>query len=330
MEPQSYPRNLQNNPLVCVAHPIVRLIFVPALAFVLVVASGGQHVSLLAQKSQIKNDPTLVSVVSRAGWSAASRQATMDAVVLVENGKLRQPYPEYNEAAQRKFAGQYFSPGKKYRVTFGGGEVGSATVKSSDMGCNNIHATALLEDNGKIPAHLSALATDSDSLGRKPTFRRAPTDAERLGVMILVAQIYRARGTSLAVYHTVVNINLTATDLDGDGKFELIGNFVTQTKAKARRDLLLIAEPAGTMRLPIPGNRVGLAFKPALIHFQSYKLPPEGFDSAVEFVDQLDLDGDGIAEVFVQQHGFDAYGYSIYKKSRGRWRQVYTTTGDAC
>ena len=76
----------------------------------------------------------------------------MDAVVLVENGKLRQPYPEYNEAAQRKFASQYFSPGKKYRVTFGGGEVGTATVKGSDMGCNNIHATALVEDNGRIPA----------------------------------------------------------------------------------------------------------------------------------------------------------------------------------
>ena len=50
----------------------------------------------------------------------------------------------------------------------------------------------------------------------------------------------------------------------------------------------------------------------------------------MDFLDQLDIDGDGVAEVFVQQHGFDAYGYSIYKKSRGIWRQVYTTTGDAC
>lgn len=242
----------------------------------------------------------------------------MDAVVLVDNGKLKQPYPEYNEAAQRKFAGQYFSPGKKYRVTFGGGEVGTATVKGSDMGCNNIHATALVDDSGKIPAHLSALATDSSSLGRKPTARRAPTDHERQAGMKLVTQIYRSRGATPALLRTLKTTNLTATDLDGDGKFELIGSFVLETEAKARKDLLLIAEPAGT------------AFKAALVNFQSYKLPPEGFDSAIDFVDQLDLDGDGIAEVFVQQHGFDAYGYSIYKKSRGRWRQIYTTTGDAC
>ena len=116
----------------------------------------------------------------------------MDAVVFVENGKLRQPYPEYNEAMQRKFGSEYFATGRKYRVTFGGGEVGSATVKGFDMGCNNIHATTTVKDNGKIPPHLSALATNSDSLGRKPSSRRAPTDAERATMNLLVARVYRS------------------------------------------------------------------------------------------------------------------------------------------
>lgn len=278
--------------------------------------SSGGWASRVAQGSQSTRTVTLVCVVSRP--DTEDPQGNMDAVVLVENGKLKQPYPEYNEAAQKKFAGEYFRVGAKYRVTFGGGEVGSATVKGYDMGCNNIHAKATVEDNGKIPPHLSALATNSDLLGKKPSARRAPTDAERQAAMKLVNQIYRSRGTTPALLRTLKTTNLTATDLDGDGKFELIGSFVIETQNKARRDLLLIAEP------------VGAAFKGALVNFQSYKLPSEGFDSAVDFVDQLDLDGDGVAEVFVQQHGFDAYGYSIYKKSRGRWRQVYTTTGDAC
>ena len=242
----------------------------------------------------------------------------MDAVVLVENGRLRQPYAEYNEAAQRKFAGEYFATGKNYRVTFGGGEVGRATIKGFDKGCNNIHATANVKDNGKVPAHLSALAQSSDLYLKNPGSRRAPTDAERAAVNLLVTQIYRSRGATPAVLRSVVTTNLTATDLDGDGKLEMIGSYTAESKTKARKDLLLIAEPAGT------------TFKPALVKFQSYKLPSEGFDSAIDFVDQLDLDGDGVAEVFVRQHGFDAYGYSIYKRSRGIWRQVYTTTGDAC
>jgi hypothetical protein len=287
-----------------------------------------QPAKLSAQKSAPKSVSTLVAVVSRAG--AIEGEGNVDAVVLVENGKLRQPYPEDNEAVQRQFASEHFATGKKYRLTFGGGEVGSVTIKSFDMGCNNIHAKALMEDNGKIGPTLSGLATSADFPGRKPSSRRQLTHAEFLGVMPLVAQIYRSRGTPLAVLHTLVTMNLVATDLDGDGKFEVIGNFVTQTKTKGRRDLLLIAEATGKTRLPFPGRPLVSVFKPALIKYQSYKLPPEGFDSSIDFVDQLDLDDDGVAEVFVLQHGFDAYSYAIYKKVRGTWREVYATTGDAC
>ena len=287
------------------------------IAFLLTGSPGA--IATLAQpatQDQAPGKSVLLAVVSKS--DSSDSQGNLDAVVLIENGKLRQPYPENDEVAQRKFASQYFAAGKKYRLTFGGGEVGTATIKGFDTGCNNIHATATLEDNGKIPAHLLAIAQSSDLYLKNPGSRRVPTDAERAAINLLVAQIYRSRGATRAVLRTVVTTNLTATDLDGDGKLELIGSYTAESKTKARKDLLLIAEPAGT------------TFKPALIKFQAYKLPPEGFDSAVDFVDQLDLDGDGVAEVFVQQHGFDAYGYAIYKRSRGTWRQIYTTTGDAC
>jgi hypothetical protein len=270
------------------------------------------------QRTPAHKRAILVGVISRGDSPADQPQGNLDAVVLVENGKLRQPYPENNEAAQRKFANQYFRTGKKFRVTFGGGEVGAATIKGFDMGCNNIHASAALADGGKLPAHLSALANDSETLGSKPSARRAPTESERSAALKLVEQIYRARQTTPALLRALRTTNLVATDLNDDGKFELVGSFVLETKTKVRKDLLLIAEPDGA------------SFKPALVKFQAYKLAPEGFDSAVDFVDQLDLDGDGTAEVFVTQHGFDAYGYAIYQKVAGRWRQIYTTTGDAC
>lgn len=299
---------------------------VAALSALLVGSSVRNSGRSAAQNSQPKEERTLVCVVSVI--NPENQQASMDAVALIENGKLIQPYPEYNEAEQRKFADLYFSPGKKYRITFGGGEVGSATVKGSDMGCNNIHATALVERKGEIPSFRSSLATNSDSLGRKLSARRAATAVEHQALLRLASEIYRARGSTLAWRKRVVNYNLTATDLDGDGEFELIGSFIA-AKGRARRDLFLIAKPAGTFRLPMSPQLWPL-FKPALVHFQTYSLPPEGFDSAVTFVDQLDLDGDGVGEVFVHQNGFDAYGYSIFKRTNGRWRQIYTTTGDAC
>lgn len=272
-----------------------------------------------AQQSAKKDAGTLVFVVSHA--DSENDEGTMDAVVRIKDGKFLQPYPEENETAQAEFAKQYLAGGKKYRVTFGGGEIGHALVESWSQGCSNIHSTVRLDDGGRITTRLSGLATDSLTLGKKPSSRRAPTDAERQSVMNLVRQIYRTRRTTPAMLRGLSTTNLTATDLDGDGKFEMVGSFVIETKAKARRDLLLIAEPS---------SADPKAFVGALVHFQSYKLPDEGFDSAVNFVDQLDLDGDGIAEVFALQHGFDAYGYHIYKKSRGRWREVFRTIGDAC
>ena len=355
----------------------LQLLFI-VLSLVVPLAEMHPHATLAEQatpaKAKAKEKTALVCVVSHI--DPEEPQSNLDAVVLVENGKLTQPYREYNEAAQTKFAGNYFAPGKKYRVTFGGGEVGTAIVKSSAMGCNSIHAAATVDDHQKIPPHLSALATDSVTLGKKPAARRPPTDPERLGVMKLVRQIYRARGTTPAAMNIIKTTNLTATDLNGDGEFELIGSFVLETKTpssnrtkspkvngttspkvngtatpktnatagpagNSRRDLFLIAEPqrstptqaagaAGPSLSAEASFSAGPPFKAGLVNFQFYKLPPEGFDSAVDFVDQLDLDGDGVAEVFVQEHGFDAYGYSIYKKTRTGWLKVYTTTGDAC
>jgi hypothetical protein len=259
---------------------------------------------------------TLVCVVSGEGEDLS--EMNMDPVVIVQGGKFKPVYPDNNEAAQQLFAKKYFSEGQKYRLTFGGGEAGTATIRKSGMGCNALHATVAVETAARIQGHVRALATNSESLGRKASARRAPTAAERAAVMAMVKQIYRARGTSIQLQLLLKTTNLTASDLNSDGKFELMGSFVIETKTKARRDLFLIAEARGN------------GFAPALVSYQSYKLPPEGFDSAINFVDQMDLDNDGVGEVFAIQGGFDGYAYLIYKKQNGRWRNVFSATGDVC
>ena len=257
---------------------------------------------------------TLVCVVSGDGEAEMS----LDAVVFVDSGKLVKPYDEEKDGAWIPFANEYFKTDLKYRITFGGGDAGTATIKKWDTGCNNSHATAAVTTSTKLGGRVRALATNSESLGRKAGARRAPTAAERTAVMQIVKGIYRSRGTTQSLLPRLATTNLTATDLDGDGRYELIGSFVIATKNRFRRDLFVIFEPSGA------------GYKAALVDYQAYKLPPEQFDSAIDFVDQLDLDGDGVGEVFAIQGGFDAYGYSIYRKQKGRWRNVYSMTGDAC
>lgn len=249
------------------------------------------------------------------------RRYGMDALAVLRRGKFVSPMDEYDEKSERRFADNFYRAGRKYRLLFGGGEAGTATVESWQEGCNAIHSTIKVESSAGIRGRIYGLATNSESLGKKETSRRALTSAERDAVMTLVKRIYRQHRTPNALLRSLKVGNLTATDLNGDGQFEVVGDFQIATQpdsiSGARRDLFLIATPAGT------------GYKAELANFQSYKME-SGFGRGIGFLDQLDMDNDGVAEVVTIDEGFDAYGYSIYKKQRGTWRRIYSGTGDAC
>jgi len=250
--------------------------------------------------------------------SAGSGEEMMDAVVIVDGKQLRVPFTDEQKDRQKRIAAEYFAAGRTYHLIFGGGEAGSVIVKKWSEGCNSVHANVGLSTSVRLGGQVRALATNSDSLGKRPSARRAPTDSERAAVMTLVMNIYRQNRTPANLISEIKVTNLTATDLDGDGKYEFIGSFTSAAKNKFERDLFLIAKPQGA------GMRADLA------KFQAYQPPPETFLSSIDFIDHLDLDGNGVGEVFAVQGGFDGYAYLIFKKVGGRWRQVYDMMGDAC
>jgi hypothetical protein len=242
----------------------------------------------------------------------------MDAVAIVDGKRLLPPFSDEQKDRQKKFAEKYFATGQTYRLMFGGGEAGSVTLKKWSEGCNTVHAEVTLSSSARLGGNVRALATNSDSIGKRSSARRAPTDAERSAVMTLVRNIYKQNRTPASLLQSIKVTNLAATDLDGDGKYEVVGSFTSAAKNKFERDLFLIAKPEGA------------SMRAEFVKFQAYQPPPETFLSSVDFVDQLDLDGNGIGEVFAVQGGFDAYQYVIFRKVAGRWRQVYDTIGDAC
>jgi len=250
--------------------------------------------------------------------SAESGEGSMDAVVIVDGKQLRKPYSDEQKDRQKSFGEQYFAAGKVYRLIFGGGENGTVKLDKWSEGCNNIHAQVTATTSAKLGGKVMALATNSETLGKRESSRRATTDAERAAVLALMKSIYRQKLTPASLIGSIKVANLTATDLDGDGKYEFIGSFTLAAKNKFERDLFLIAKPQGT------------TMRAEFVKFQAYQPPPEGFLSSIDFVDQLDLDGDGVGEVFATQGGFDGYQYLIFKKVAGRWKEVYDQIGDAC
>jgi hypothetical protein len=250
--------------------------------------------------------------------SAESGTGSMDAVVMIDGKQLQVPFSDEQKDRQKRIAEEYFAAGRKYRLIFGGGEAGSVTVKKWSEGCNSVHAEVMPSTSVHLGGEVRALATNSDSLGKPASARRAPTETERAAVMTLVKSIYKQNRTPANLISAIKVTNLTATDLDGDGKYELIGSFTSAAKNKFERDLFLIARSQDA------------AMRADLAKFQAYQPPPEGFLHSIDFLDQLDLDGNGTGEVFVVQGGFDGYAYLIFKKVAGRWRQVYDMMGDAC
>lgn len=283
----------------------------PAFFFVLGVALLFWSVPRVAE-AQTRTS-TLVFTVSGSG-----AEGSMDAVVLVDGKQLRAPYNSEKEDAQKKFGEQYFAAGKVYRLIFGGGEAGTVKVDKWSVGCNNIHAQVTSTTSAKLGGKVMALATNSTTLGKRSVSRRPPTDAERTAVLALMKSIYQQKRTPTTLMSQIKVTNLTATDLNGDGKYEMVGSFTLAAKNKFERDLFLIAKPQGDK------------FVADFVKFQAYQPPPEEFLSSIDYIEHLDLDGDGMGEVFAQQGGFDGYALLIFKKVGGRWRQVHDMIGDAC
>ena len=104
----------------------------------------------------------------------------------------------------------------------------------------------------------------------------------------LARAAYAKNGVAASLVKKMEVGNLTATDLDRDGKAELVGSFRVRRGAGddfSAHTLFMIFEPEG------------MCFKPALVWF--HKAGEEGSEEGRDLIDQLDIDGDGVAEVVV-------------------------------
>lgn len=246
-------------------------------------------------------------------------RVTMEPVVIYGRGAFGKPPIDGDEKAINSFVGEYFKEAKQYRLISGGGDAGTVTVKKYlEPGCVGLVAEASAQTRVRLGGEVRALATSSTSVGSQTISRRPPTDTERTRALALALLAYVNNGVGDAYTSGMEVVNLTATDLDGDGKFELIGSFnIDRVKGQAADGfaLFMIFEAQGEL------------LKPALTWFHR---GGEGEYEDRRLVDQLDIDGDGIAEVVAAGHYYESNDYIIYKKRQGRWREAYRGGGGGC
>jgi hypothetical protein len=243
----------------------------------------------------------------------------IEPIVVVRRGVFARPPVAEGDAPNveveaKKFISQYFRAGRRLRLIFGGGDAGTLAVrKYVEPGCVGMYAEVSLDSPVKLGGQVQALATDSDAPAR-----RAPTEAERSAAQELARAAFTRAGVGPGPLQRMEVVNLTAVDLDRDGRFELVGGFRVDRSNRNSADfntLFVIFEP------------VGERFRPALTW--SHR-GGEGEYSDRRLVDYLDLDGDGVAEVIAEGTYYESNDYVIYRKQRGRWRSVYQGGGGGC
>jgi len=269
-------------------------------------------------------------------FTVQSQQLTNASIVpiaILDQGQFKQPVAGDSDADEISgFSNIYYSKGQRYRVLFGGAEAGSLTVSKSnkDEECARTSANVALRTQARLNQNVMALATNSATLGKGKSTRRPPTPAERAALMPLVKAAYKQKGTPAALLPSLTTINLTALDLDNDGKSELVGTFVVkkQKGGAARYALFLFAEPQGR------------SYRTTVLQYERFTgddlmsgAEITAIDNGVyleRLVDALDFDGDGVSEVVTVRDGLEGDGYSIFKKQGEAWNRAYEFANYRC
>ncbi|HWS87030.1 MAG TPA: hypothetical protein VN282_08705 [Pyrinomonadaceae bacterium] len=267
--------------------------------------------------------------------SKGDEQGAQVEPVAVINGRreLSEPAAEgAGEGALAAFLARHYRPGAKYRLVFGGAEAGTLTIRAATPAeCSPNAASAdIASAAAKLGGNVMALATDGAHAPRTQVSRRAPTAAERTAAFRLVNNFLAGKGVRASVIgRNTKTLNLTATDLDGDGREELVGSYVVKTAPKVRDTLFLVAAPQGQ------------GFGPALTKYARVNaremMDPSAIDSVGEgglgveiYVEQLDVDGDGVGEVFTLSTSFEGTSYRAYRRQGNTWRGVYESYSYRC
>lgn len=272
---------------------------------------------------------SVVFVVTRDG----TEDAQVEPVAVIDGrGALAEPASEAGEGALSAFLARHYRAGAKYRLIFGGAEAGSLTIRAATPAeCSPNAASADISPASlKLGGGVMALATDGAHTPRAQASRRAPTAAERSAAFGVAKRFLAGKRVSAStVERGTKTLNLTATDLDGDGREELIGSYVIKVGPKVRDTLFLVAAPEGR------GFRAALT-KYARVNAREM-MDPTLIDNVGEdglgtelYVEQLDADGDGVGEVFTLSRSFEGTTYRAYRRQRGAWRAVYENYSYRC
>ena len=249
---------------------------------------------------------------------------TLEPIAEIDKGKLIETTNGGSEPnALTAFVNGYYKPNAKYDLIFGGKSSGTVTVKSFDTksDCGKNLATATTESTRtKLKGYVMGLATNAKTQLTATGVRRMPTYAERTEIESLVRGEFVKKGVSANAIKSLKSYNLTALDVDNDGKAELVGSYWVESSAKERNELFFIAENDDSNKYKFGYSDYAKITPDDVMSGNLKDLDELGGEL---LLDALEYDGDKTAEIFTINRAFEGNNFNVYSRKDGKWTKVF-------
>ncbi|MEQ1603686.1 MAG: hypothetical protein ABL999_02345 [Pyrinomonadaceae bacterium] len=253
---------------------------------------------------------------------------TLEPIAYINKAKFEEPVNGSDaEDLLLPFHRSYYRKGTAYKLIFGGAAAGTATVKSADpkSECGKNTAIAITKTT-KTPLKGMVMALATNEVVKATTsYRRKPTAAEKDDADALArAEFAKQKLTPKTLkYH-----NLTALDVEGDGKAELVGSYYVEIDKLTRGVLFFIASKGTNGKYSV-GYQEYRSIDQANVMSGEIKAVDEGIYNEL-LLDVFDADGDGTSEVFTYVQSFEGAGFKIYRRNGSKWTNVFDGSNYHC
>lgn len=212
-----------------------------------------------------------------------------------------------------------YTIGQRYPLFQGGQRTGNVRIeKIAPLQCDGSAAIVSLDQGTRLQAGGFGLSANIEGIRTHANPQRKPNPAERAAAIRAAAREFRKRGVPEASIPSMRASHLIATAVSPGGQSFLIGDLSIKT-SKALYSLFLAARMNGSSAIA------------ELASYHEQLDLEDGKDAqSARFVDQLDLDGDGVDEIVVELIGYESEGFLIYKRVGGAWKSVWSGGQSGC
>ena len=277
--------------------------------------------SAIAQKPAAKPTRSIIFAVLSDGKS-------LEPIAYVDKTKLEPPANGSDEQSiVAAFNKIYYKPGTVYKLIFGGATAGTVTVKSSDSKAEcskNVGTATTASTKTQLKGLVMGLATNA-TVKTVAGYRRKPTAAEKEEIETLVkAEFVKQKLTPKVLRYQ----NLTALDVDGDGKADLVGSYWIEIDKTTRGLLFFIASKGSNGKYAF-GYKEYRSIDQSNVMSGDIKSVDDGVLHEL-LLDAFDYDGDGTAEIFTYVQSFEGAGFNVYHRDGTKWTRAFEGANYHC